>query len=229
MKSPVIVEGALPQDLLDPRLVSRPKWSGKYIVLLIGLALFWAAENFLIQAAAFDEQPGSLHPLAFQAARFSLDLLAASTVVLLCNRRWALALIAGDFLVSVVTLPFAHYFHHALSIGSAMRTAGEGLRVSSFGLELVPIPVWLALLGALAVKIYWVIKITPQPAACRRRQERPGPSQSGLAFAPFGATGSGSGMCSLGAGDRLPIDNPYLPMPVLREGESNESDRTASN
>ena len=135
---------------------------------LTALALFWAVENFLIQAAAFDQQPTTTHPYFYQACRLGLDFLAAAGVVLFFSRRWLLAIVAGDFLVSVLTLPYARYFHHALSLETTMRTAGEGVRVSSFGLEVIPPALWLALLGALAVKIYWVIKITPQPASWRR-------------------------------------------------------------
>jgi hypothetical protein len=35
------------------------------------------------------------------------------------------------------------------------------MRVSRFGLEVIPLGLWLALLGALAVKVFWVIQITP--------------------------------------------------------------------
>ena len=145
-----------------------PQWSTPYCFSLTALAFFWAAENFLVQAAAFDKPPTTIHPYFYQAGRLGLDFLAASLMLLFFSRRWLLAILAGDFLVSVLTLPYAHYFHHALSLETTMQTAGEGMRVSSVGLEVIPPALWLALLGALALKIYWVIKITPQPAAWRR-------------------------------------------------------------
>jgi len=135
---------------------------------LIALALFWAVENFLVQAAAFDKPPTTIHPYFYQAGRLGLDFLAAGAVLLFFSRRWLLAILAADFLVSVLTLPYAHYFHHALSLSTTMQTASEGMRVSSIGLEVIPPALWLALSGALALKVYWVIKITPQPASWRR-------------------------------------------------------------
>lgn len=137
-------------------------------MVLAGLALFWAVENFLVQAAAFHQQPTTIHPYFYQAGRLGLNFLAASSVVLLFSRRWLLAIMAGDFLVSVVTLSYARYFHHALSLETTMDSAGEGMRVSSFGLAVIPPVLWLALLCALVIKVYWAIKITPQPAAWRR-------------------------------------------------------------
>ena len=146
----------------------RRQLSARYFFSLTALALFWAAENFLVQAAAFDQPPTTIHPFFYQAGRFCLNFLAASALLLFFSRRWLLAIMAADFLVSILTLPYALYFHHALSLETTMWTAGEGMRVSSFGLEVIPAVLWLALLGALAVKIYWVIKITPQPACWRR-------------------------------------------------------------
>jgi len=154
-----------PSESKPPAL---PQWSRPYFFSLTALALFWAVENFLIQAAAFDEQPTTIHPYFYQGCRLGLDFLAAAGVVLFFSRRWLLAILAGDFLVSVLTLPYARYFHHALSLETTMETAGEGVRVSSFGLEVIPPALWLALLGALAVKVFWVIKMTPQPASWRR-------------------------------------------------------------
>jgi hypothetical protein len=137
-------------------------------VALAGLALFWAVENFLIQAAAFDQQPTTVHPCFYQAGRLGLNFLAGSALVFFLSRRWLLAIMAGDFLVSVLTLSYARYFHRALSLETTMDSAGEGMRVSSFGLEVIPPVLWLALVCALVIKVYWVIKITPQPAAWRR-------------------------------------------------------------
>ena len=49
-----------------------------------------------------------------------------------------------------------------------MQAADEGMRVSRFGLVVISPILWLALLSALAIKVYWVIQITPQPASWRR-------------------------------------------------------------
>jgi hypothetical protein len=135
---------------------------------VVALAVFWAAENFFVQAASCQQLPTTIHPYFYQAGRFGLDFLAASAVLLFFSRGWLLAILAGDFSVSVLTLPYARYFHHALSLETTMQTAGEGMKVSSFGLAFIPPSVWLALLAALAVKAWWVIQITPQPAPWRR-------------------------------------------------------------
>lgn len=148
--------------------LQRHQWSVPYFIALAALALFWAVENFLVQAAAFDQQPTTIHPYFYQAGRLGLNFLAASAAVLFFSRRWLLAVMAGDFFISVLTLPYAHYFHHALSLETTMETAGEGMRVSAFGLEVIPPTLWAALLAALAIKIYWAVKITPQPADWRR-------------------------------------------------------------
>jgi phosphoglycerol transferase MdoB-like AlkP superfamily enzyme len=152
----------------EDKPLALPQWTVPYLSSLTALALFWAVENFLVQAAAFDQQPTTLHPHFYQTIRLGLNFLAAAAVLLFFGRRWLLAILAGDFLVSVLTLPYAQYFHHALSLEATMRTADEGMRVSHFGLEVIPPALWLALLGALAVKVYWVIRITPQPASWRR-------------------------------------------------------------
>ena len=152
----------------ETKPLALPQWSRPYFFSLAGLAVFWAVENFLVQAAAFDRQPTTTHPYSYQAGRLGLDLLAASGALLVLSRRWLLGLLAGDFLVSAVTLPYAHYFHHALSLESAWQSMDEGIRVSGFGLDVISPALWLALLGALAVKIWWVIQITPQPASWRR-------------------------------------------------------------
>jgi phosphoglycerol transferase MdoB-like AlkP superfamily enzyme len=163
-----ITKGMSSWNPLETKPPAPARWSASYGFSLIALALFWAVENFLVQAAAFNQQPTTTHPQFYQAGRLCLDFLAASAVLLFFSRRWLLAIMVGDSLVSILTLPYARYFHHALSLESAMRSADEGMRVSFFGLEVIPLSVWLALLGALAVKLYWVIKITPQPAAWRR-------------------------------------------------------------
>jgi hypothetical protein len=160
--------GLFPWSPSESKPLALPGWSARYLFGLTALALFWAMENFLIQAAALDEQPTTIHPYCYQAGRLVLNFLAASGVLLFFSRRWLLAILAGDLLVSVLTLPYAHYFHHALSLETTMQTADEGMRVSRFGLEVIPPGVWLALAGALAVKVYGVIKITPQPASWRR-------------------------------------------------------------
>jgi hypothetical protein len=144
------------------------QWSAPYFFSLAALALFWTLDNFLVQAAAFDQQPTTIHPYFYQAVRLGIDFLAASAVLLFFGRRWLLVIVAADFLVSLLVFPYAHYFHHALSIEATMRTADEGMRVSAFGLEAIPTSIWIAFLGALAVKIYWVVQITPQPASWRR-------------------------------------------------------------
>ena len=148
--------------------VRLPQWTLPYFLSVFGLALFWSLENFFIQAAAFDAQPTTLHPYIYEACRLGLDLLAAGAVVLLFNRHWLLSLIAVDFALSAMTLPYGHYFHHALSIKTALATLSEGARVSGVGIQVLEPAVWLGLVTALVLKLYWVFKITPQPAAWRR-------------------------------------------------------------
>jgi uncharacterized membrane protein len=165
---PAKTDGSVALSLPASEASQRRQWSVPYFMALAALALFWAVENFLVQAAAFDQQPTTIHPYLFQAGRLGLNLLAASAAVLFFSRRWLLALMAGDFLISVLTMSYALYFHHALSLGMMMGASSEGMRVSAFGLEVIAPALWLALLTALVVKIYWTLKITPQPADWRR-------------------------------------------------------------
>ena len=50
-----------------------------------------------------------------------------------------------------------------------VRTVGEGVRVAGFGLQAVPVSWWAALVCALGIKLFWICRITPQPAALRWR------------------------------------------------------------
>jgi hypothetical protein len=128
----------------------------------------WAVENFLVQSSVFDQQPTTLHPHLFQTVRFGLNLVAAGGVVLLFSRVWLIVILAADFVLSAIVLPYAHYFHHSLSMETTIDMAGAGLRVSAFALRVVPPSLWLGLAGLLAVKVCWAVKITPQPAPWRR-------------------------------------------------------------
>ena len=157
-----------PWTLLESKPAQFHRWSVPYLLSITALAVFWALENFFVQGVLFDAQPTTLHPYFYESARLAVDVLAAGAVLLLFRRRWLIALVVGDFVLSALALPYGFYFHNALSIKTALATASEGIRVSNVGVNVLPPAIWLALLAALALKVYWVFKITPQPAAWRR-------------------------------------------------------------
>ena len=66
----------------DSKPQALRQWSRPYFFSLVGLALLWEVENFLVQAAAIDLRPTTIHPYCYQAGRFGLNFLAASSVVL---------------------------------------------------------------------------------------------------------------------------------------------------
>lgn len=143
-------------------------WSNGYALSFFGLAFFWAAESFLVQASAFEGVPSNLHPLTYQAIRFTLNIITASFLLLMLRRGWLMALAVGDFVLSAVIIPYNHYFHHSLNV-EIVRTAGEGARVVGFAFTQVAPSLWFALVGALALKIIWIRLLTPQPLFLRRR------------------------------------------------------------
>ncbi|HWD21288.1 MAG TPA: LTA synthase family protein [Verrucomicrobiae bacterium] len=141
-------------------------WTCKRFLLVAGLAIFWALENCVVQATAFPGAPSTLHPWTFSLIRFCLDASFAGFVVFAFNRAGLLVAATLSFLISLAVLPYGIYFHHALSLG-AMHAAGEGLSVADLALKFVPWWMWLSLLAALGLKVFWVFKITPQPRAHR--------------------------------------------------------------
>lgn len=141
----------------------------KYSLLLVGLAFFWAIENFIIQTSAFSIHPLTEHPYFYQGIRLILNLLIATIVLLLFNQFWLIFIIGIDFLLSLIIVAYNQYFHKALSAYYAIKTIKEGLRVAGFAVQIIPPPVWILLIGAMIIKIIWIFNIPPQPCKLRLR------------------------------------------------------------
>ncbi len=139
------------------------------VYFVAGLILFWAFENFILQASSFTAHPLTKHPVVFQTVRFAFNLVAAAAVVSLFNRFWLSVLAVLDCLLSAVIVSYNLYFHKALSAYYAIHTLREGVSVLGFAVQIIPLFVWLLLLGSLLFKLCWIFKLPPQPAAFRRR------------------------------------------------------------
>ena len=131
-------------------IISTGNDNGLYVIIFLILAIFWATENFLIQASLFDSPPVTLHPLAYQTVRLAINLSAAFLILLLANREWLLSIFLADFAVSLVVLAYREYFRRPFSFFYAIRNFREGLKVSSFALQLLPWKLKLAMVTCLA-------------------------------------------------------------------------------
>ncbi len=142
-------------------------WSEKYTISFVGLVLFWALENFLVQASLFDAPPNTTHPLSYETIRFGLNLLAAVTVTLLLPRFWLVSCMAADSAVSLIVIAYTRYFHHDLSLYYEAANFKEGLKVTSTAAHIIPLIAWILLFCALVLKVLWARRITPQPRKFR--------------------------------------------------------------
>ena len=138
-----------------------------YRIGFAGLALFWAAENFFIQSSGLSAVPTTLHPHFYQCVRFCIDLMGAAGVLLLFSRRLLMVLVVLNFFLAAIILAYTRYFHHPLSIFYAMGVLKEGWRVAPFALKTIPLALWGILFCALAAKVFWIFKITPQAISHR--------------------------------------------------------------
>lgn len=148
---------------------SNQGWSPRFLLSLGVLVLFWAVESFLVQASIFDAPPSAIKYHVYLAVRLLLNIATALIVCLLFRRRWLLAIIALDFLINCMNVAYGCYFHHALSVFYEISNLKEGLKVSGFALQVIPPHVWAALISALAIKIVFAFRITPQPLCFRKR------------------------------------------------------------
>jgi len=136
---------------------------GKHLIAFLILACLWATEHFMIQASLFDVPPITLHPFGYQMARVVANLSAAFILLLITNREWLVAIFCLDFVLSLVVLAYRQYFHRPLSLFSAVRNFREGIKVSSFAIQIIPPGVRLAMSLSLAVKIILAIQLSSQP------------------------------------------------------------------
>jgi hypothetical protein len=134
-----------------------------YLAAWVGLVLFWGLENFFVQGLLFDEPPITSHPRIYQTARLGINLTVAAMFLLVFGRP-ALTLVAFlNFALSLVVVAHGHYFRRACSLYQGMKHFREGLQSCSFALQLIPPGAWVSLLGALAIKLYWIWLIIPTP------------------------------------------------------------------
>jgi phosphoglycerol transferase MdoB-like AlkP superfamily enzyme len=146
------------------------EWTRAYLIGLAGLILFWAVETFLLQGVLFlGAPPTTIHPIFYQCIRFGLDVLFLSALILLGSRPVLLLAVAAGFVISTVCLAYANYFHRSLSIFSIINNLREGAQVSGFGLKLISPIVWAELILAVVIKVFWIIRLTPQPGNYRKR------------------------------------------------------------
>lgn len=143
------------------------QWSRRYATVFVGLVLFWALENFLLQVSLFDAPPNTTHPFSYHAIRLGLDVLAAAALVLLLPRFWLIAAMVADSAISLVIVAYTHYFHHHLSLYYELVNLKEGFKVASVAARIIPLTGWILLMGALVIKILWVQRVTPQPKKFR--------------------------------------------------------------
>ena len=143
------------------------QWTFRRLAAMLGLALFWTVEVYLVQMAAFDAPPVTHHPLLFGAARFFFDLATAVFLLLWLRRRWLVSLFIASFVLSLAVVAYGLYFHEPITV-YVLNSLKEGVRVSSIGAQIIPTPVWAALIVGLVVKIVWACKIIPHPAPFRR-------------------------------------------------------------
>ena len=136
---------------------------GGYLIVFLGLVVLWAAEHFLIQASLFDFTPITLHPMGYQLVRLAINLSAAFLLVMTSNREVLILLLGLDFLVSLVVLAYRQYFHRAFSLFFAVQNFREGLKVSSFAIQIIPSKVWLGMVSCLLAKILLATKVCSYP------------------------------------------------------------------
>ncbi len=141
----------------------------RHLYLVAGLALFWAIENCFLQASAFSVPPLTRHPALYQAIRFSFNLLAAFAVLCVFSRFWLATLAVLDCLLSLAIVAYTLYFHKVLAIYYALHSLREGLQVRGFAFRIIPPFVWLLLVSALIIKLFWISRLPRLPAAFRRR------------------------------------------------------------
>ncbi len=126
----------------------------------LALAGLWALEDFFIQWGAFWGKENYLHPFVYGALRLGLDVSLAVIVTMLLPRIWLGILVILDFIFSATVIAYAIYFHEPVSV-FAVYTLKEGARVATFGVQVIPIFIWLLLLFALGMKLFLIKKIKP--------------------------------------------------------------------
>jgi phosphoglycerol transferase MdoB-like AlkP superfamily enzyme len=122
--------------------------------LRLACALVWALELFWLQKLSFAAVPWVRFPLLTESFRLYLDVVFATGVVMLLDRRFLTPLLVLSFLWMTVLAAYLGHFHRPLMPFTVFYELKEAWSLHAHTLDLLPIGISAALLASLAFKLF---------------------------------------------------------------------------
>jgi hypothetical protein len=131
--------------------VSQPMW----LATMTLFVLTWTIELYVVQEVTLIYPNETTARFAFWAPkiRLVLDLLFVTWMTLWLRRRWLAVLVISGYFAYLGLLTYFHYFQRPLSVLTIFGNWREGVQLSGFALNLIPLQAAVMLALALACEL----------------------------------------------------------------------------